>query len=63
MTSRYPADANSLVTSGGDQRPAIAPEDVGDWHARSGRDGSKGFAGRSLILKRCRHTSSSDTQM
>jgi hypothetical protein len=40
------------MTSGDDQRPAIAPEDVGDWHGRSGRDGPKGFAGQSLILKR-----------
>jgi hypothetical protein len=39
------------VTSGGDRRPPIAAEDVGDRHSGSGRDRLKGFASRSLILK------------
>ena len=46
------ADApNSLVTSGGNRRPPIAPEDFGERHAGSGRDRSKGFEGRSSIFK------------
>ena len=40
------------MTSGGDPRPPTAPKGVADWHAGSGRERSKGFAGQNLILKR-----------
>ena len=52
MTSRSPGGrANRLVTSGGDRRPAIPAEDVGDRHEGSRRNRLKGLLGRSLILK------------